>query len=194
MVMRRQIPILAAFLMTTACQVNQQANDNAAIDGMDDGNALPANDTIPSSNVAAANVPPPPHMDPDAPPPAAENTAQGAVRRALEYCDALATRRFGDAYRLWSDDGRASGLTEAEFAARFADVKVSDCRFGHAGEMQGAAGSIYIEVPTIIRGVTISGRPLNIEGPIVLKRVNDVPGSTAEQRRWHIARAEFPSL
>lgn len=192
--MRHQLPILAAFLMTTACQVNQQANDNAAVEDLNDGNALPANDVMPSANVVDPNVPPPPHMDPDAPPAAADNMAQGAVRRALEYCDALATRRFGDAYRLWSDNGRASGLTESEFAAKFAGVNISDCQLGAAGEIQGAAGSIYIEVPTTIRGTTKAGRPLRIEGPIILRRVNDVPGSTAEQRRWHIARAEFPAL
>lgn len=192
--MRRQIPILAAFLMTSACQVNQQANDNMVVEDTEGGNALPANDAMPSANVVDPNVPPPPHMDPDAPPPAADDTAQGAVRRALEYCDALATRRFGDAYRLWSDSGRASGLTEAEFAAKFADVKVSDCQFGETGPIEGAAGSIYIEVPTTIRGTTKAGRPLRIEGPIILRRVNDVDGSTAEQRRWHIARAEFPNL
>jgi len=42
-------------------------------------------------------VPPPVHLDPDAPPIASDTSAQGAVRRALEYFDALATRRFGDA-------------------------------------------------------------------------------------------------
>lgn len=192
--MRRQLPILAAFLMTGACQVNEQANDNMIVEDTEGRTALPFNDAMPSANVVDPNIPPPPHMEPDASPPAADNTAQGAVRRALEYCDALATRRFDDAYRLWSDNGRASGLTESEFTSKFADVRVSDCQLGEAGPMEGAAGSIYIEVPTTIRGTTKAGRPLNIEGPIILRRVNDVAGSTAEQRRWHIARAEFPNL
>ena len=29
------------------------------------------------------------------------------------------------------------------------------------------------------------GRPVRIEGKAVLRRVNDVPGSTEAQRRWH---------
>ena len=187
--MPRRLPILAAFLVTTGCQVGDEANDN----GSSPTNVpIPANDTVPVTNAIDPSVPPPPHLDPDAPPLASDTSAQGAVRRAQEYCDALATRRFGDAYDLWADDGRASGLTLGEFTEKFTNVKVSDCQLAEAGEMQGAAGSIYVEVPAVIRGVTGAGRPLRLEGPIVLKRVNDVPGSTLEQRAWRIARAEFP--
>lgn len=190
--------IVLAALLATACQGQQQSNDTALAEnsnvatGSADAPVGPVNSSTPQANAVDPNVPPPPHMDPDAPPPPGENTPQGAVRRALEYCDALATRRFGDAYRLWSDNGRASGLSEADFARKYANVNISDCQFSEAGEMQGAAGSIYIEVPTIMRGTTKAGTPLRIEGPIVLRRVNDVDGSTAEQRRWHVARAEFP--
>lgn len=194
--MPRRFPILAAFLVTTGCQVGGEANDNAAAPT---NTALPANDTVPPAAPKTAtatdpNVPPPPHLDPDAPPLAGEETPAGAARRALEYCDALATRRFRDAYALWADDGRASGLTLAEFTAQFANARISDCQLSEPTEIQGGAGSLYIEIPAVIRGTTTAGRPLRLEGPILLRRVNDIPGSTAKQRRWHIARAEFPNL
>lgn len=199
--MLRKFPMLAAFLVTTACQQAQPpANDNLTVQDIPDedrNNTGPATPPTappsPASGRTDADGPPPPHLDPDAPPLAGDETAQGAVRRALDYCDALATRRFGDAYALWSDGGKASGLTLREFTDKFANVRISDCQLGTAGPIQGAAGSLYVEVPTVIRGTTSAGRPLRIEGPIVLRRVNDVDGSTARQRRWHVARAEFPA-
>lgn len=191
--MPRRFPILAAFLAASACQQEQPpANDNMVLSDRGEEPA-PATPEVPANVAVDPTVPPPPHLDPDAPPPAADNSPQGAVRRALEYCDALATRRFDDAYRLWADGGRASGLTLKEFTTKFAAVKVSDCQLSEAGPPEGAAGSTYIEVPAVIRGTTAAGRPLRIEGPIILKRSNDVPGSTPEQRRWRIARAEFPN-
>jgi hypothetical protein len=198
--MRFTSPILAALLATGACQqADTAANDNITVSDMPEqpGESAPANGPTqapppPTANTVDPSVPPPVHLDPDAPPIASDTSAQGAVRRALEYCDALATRRFGDAYRLWSNDGKASGLTQREFTAKFANVRISDCQFRDPGPIEGAAGSLFVEVPAVIRGTTDAGRPLRIEGPIVLRRVNDVDGSTAEQRRWHIARAEFP--
>lgn len=55
-----------------------------------------------------------------------------------------------------------------------------DVELGEPGPAEGAAGSIYIEVPA-----TVAGSPL-LSGAVTLRRVNDVPGSTAEQRRWHV--------
>lgn len=180
---RASIPLLAA-LLTVGCQMAGK-NDR-------ERPAAPAKESVPVVNQSDPGVPPPPHMDLDAPPPAGDTTVQGAVRRALEYCDALATRRFGDAYSLWSDSGRASGMSLDQFTAKFADTNVSDCQLGDVGPPEGAAGSIYVEVPAVMRGSDATGQPMRIEGSIVLRRVNDVPGSTGEQRRWHIVRAEFP--
>ena len=39
--MRRNLPILAAFLVTTACQVTEQANDNAVTQNDDQGTQPP---------------------------------------------------------------------------------------------------------------------------------------------------------
>jgi hypothetical protein len=120
-------------------------------------------------------------------PAAEEKTAQGAVRRLQQYCDAVATRRYGDAYRLWSDDGRASGLTEQQFADSFAKYAAYDCHIGPPGRTDGAAGSIYVDIPVMVTGALTRGGGFRLEGPVTLRRVNDVDGSTAEQRRWHLA-------
>ena len=54
------------------------------------------------------------------------------------------------------------------------------------GQMEGAAGSSYYTAPVSITATDQDGRPIGFDGEMVLRRVNDVPGSTAEQRRWHI--------
>ena len=55
------------------------------------------------------------------------------------------------------------------------------------GDTEGAAGSIYIEFPVTVTGILAKGGGFHLSGPMTLKRVNDVDGSTAQQRRWHIS-------
>jgi hypothetical protein len=45
-------------------------------------------------------------------------------------------------------------------------------------------------VPVVIYGRLKSGAEVHEKGQAVLRRVNDVPGSTATQRHWHISRIE----
>ena len=56
------------------------------------------------------------------------------------------------------------------------------------GTMEGAAGSSYYTAPVTITATDKDGRPVRIEGEAVLRRVNDVPGATAAQLRWHFER------
>ena len=58
------------------------------------------------------------------------------------------------------------------------------------GAVEGAAGSSYVEVPVRVYGTLKGGKASSRPGKVVLRRVNDVPGSTAEQRQWHIYRLE----
>ena len=62
---------------------------------------------------------------------------------------------------------------------------------GAPGEIEGAAGSLYVEVPVVIYGRLRQGAEVHEKGKAVLRRVNEVPGSTAAQRRWHIERIEL---
>ena len=55
--------------------------------------------------------------------------------------------------------------------------------------MEGAAGSVFIEVPA-----RVVLEPESLAGTVTLRRVNDVPGSTAEQRRWHVYRTDLKPL
>lgn len=119
--------------------------------------------------------------------PFSETSAQGAANVLQSYFALLEQRRFGEAWRLWSDEGRASGASEADFGARFAGYREYHANIGAPGEIEGAAGSLYVEVPVQVYGRRVDGTPFSAAGPATLRRVNDVPGSTEAQQRWHIA-------
>ncbi|MCL6741241.1 hypothetical protein LZ518_08875 [Sphingomonas sp. RB56-2] len=118
-------------------------------------------------------------------------SAEGAGQVMQMFGGLLEQRKFAEAYRLWSDNGRASGLTQAQFVAAYDKYAEIHSEVGKPGNSEGAAGSIYIDVPFRLYGKTTSGAPFNLVGTMTLRRVNDVPGSTEEQRRWHIARSDL---
>jgi hypothetical protein len=53
--------------------------------------------------------------------------------------------------------------------------------------MEGAAGSIYIEIPVHVTAALKTGGTAQLSGTVTFRRVNDVDGSTLAQRTWHIA-------
>lgn len=119
------------------------------------------------------------------------NSAQGAGQVLQLFGGLIEQREFGKAYRLWSDDGRASGLSEAQFIAAYDKYAEIHSEVGAPGQMEGAAGSSYVDIPFRFYGKLKSGGPFNLIGTVTLRRVNDVPGSTDAQRRWHIYKSDL---
>jgi hypothetical protein len=118
-------------------------------------------------------------------------SAEGAGQVMQRFGGLLEQRKFADAYRLWSDNGRASGLSEAQFVVAYDKYAEIHSEVGKPGDSEGAAGSIYIDVPFRLYGKLKSGAAFNQIGTVTLRRVNDVPGSTEEQRRWHIYKMDL---
>lgn len=96
------------------------------------------------------------------------------------YGALIEQKRFAEAARLWGDESAA-----ADFAKQIDHLQVH-LEIGTLGESEGAAGSIYTNVP-----VAFYGEGFRRPASIVLRRVNDVPGSSDAQRRWHIERIEW---
>ncbi|SFR86285.1 hypothetical protein [Sphingomonas jatrophae] len=119
---------------------------------------------------------------------ATPDAAADVVRR---YYALLAARNYAQAWRLWGDDGRASGKPEAAFARGFARTATTSVNIGRPGRVEGAAGSLYVTVPVTVSARLLDGTRQHFTGSYTLRRVNDVPGSTARQRRWHIASAHL---
>lgn len=171
--------------------------------------ATTANENSPAEQAAPANGDTPQSTDikpgqpgglPDDRTPISEGkidpkSPQGAGLVLQQYAALLEQRKFAEARLLWSDDGRASNMTEKEYAESWARYSEIHTEIGRPGESEGAAGSIYVSVPMRIYGKQANGKPFNMIGEVALRRVNDVDGSTEQQRQWHIASADLkPTL
>ena len=192
--MRRLIS-LSLIIACSACQaeVAQPANDA----GVDNGIAPSPSGQEPAPPAVAGPEsikPGEPGGLPDDRTPVEEGpidpkSGQGAGQVLQRFGGLLEQRRFAEARGLWSDGGKASGLSEAEFVAAYDKYAEIHSEVGAPGRMEGAAGSSYVDIPFRLYGTLKNGQPFNLVGPVTLRRVNDVPGSTEEQRRWHIYRS-----
>jgi hypothetical protein len=117
--------------------------------------------------------------------PFSEDSAQGAANVVQTYYALLESGRYAQAYRLWAP-GRA-GMSAADFAKSFARYSEYHAQVGAPGRVEGAAGSRYVSVPVQVYGKPKGGgAQFNLLGSVSLRRVGDVDGATAEQRRWHL--------
>ena len=123
--------------------------------------------------------------------PFAPTSAQGAGNVVQTYYALVAEGHYGEAWRLWTQGGQGSGMSADEFAASFAHYVSYGANIGKPGAIEGAAGSLFVTVPVQIYGRRKSGEEVHELGEATLRRVNDVPGSTAEQREWHIFRIDL---
>jgi hypothetical protein len=124
--------------------------------------------------------------DPVPPTPSAEASVAAAAGVVSAYYAAVARRDYRAAYALWH-----GGQDFAHFRrgyARTVRVRVTPIPPFHA---EGAAGSVYVEIPVRVDAVLRSGVRQHFVGGYTLRRVNDVEGSTAAQRRWHIVSAHL---
>ena len=112
-------------------------------------------------------------------------SAQGAADVVQTYYALLESGRQADARRLWADGGEAAGPAEP-FAAGLAAYSEYHAQIGAPGRIEGAAGSLFVEVPVVLYGRLKSGQAFSRKASVTLRRVNDVPGASAEQRKWHI--------
>jgi membrane-bound inhibitor of C-type lysozyme len=116
---------------------------------------------------------------------------QGAADVVQTYYAHLGQKDWAQAWALWRDGGKASGYPTAQaFAQSFERYAQYNAQVGGPGPMEGAAGSSYITVPVVIYGRLKTGAEVHEKGQATLRRVNDVPGATAEQRLWRIAKIE----
>ncbi|MBU3077460.1 hypothetical protein [Sphingomonas quercus] len=154
--------------------------------------ALGACHAAPSAEPAAQNATvSAPAPQAGAAPVPAPDSAEAAAAVVQLYYAAIAAGDYAAAYRQWADGGRASRQDEAGFRKGFADTRAVRATLGPPGTVEGAAGSLYVTVPVTVEAALADGTRQRFIGSYVLRRVNDVPGATAEQRRWHIQSADL---
>lgn len=114
-------------------------------------------------------------MDPKSP--------QEAREVLQRYFALVAAGRHGEAAELWWDEDRATA-----FAAQLRKLGDFQPSIAAPGRVEGAAGSAYVEISLQLLRRQRSRIESLSDGTAVLRRSNDVPGSTPEQRRWRIDR------
>ncbi len=115
------------------------------------------------------------------------DSAQGAAQVVQGYYGLLEEKRFEDAQDLWDQEGAIGAQDDAHFEARFRGFGEIHANIGAPSLEEGAAGSAFVTVPVQVYGrIKANGKPFYTLRQVVLRRVNDVPGATQEQRRWHI--------
>jgi hypothetical protein len=160
----------AVLLMAGACSPQNPAPDNRAA-SPEQAERAPA----PAPPVAPAKpVPGRPAVDP--------NSTDAAIALVQGFADLLNAGKLDEAYMLLGPGAPPRAEFDRRFSAK-SDLRVN---VSEAGPQEGAAGSIYLSVP-----IEISANNLRRSATLTLRRVNDVPGSTAAQRRWHIERIEW---
>ena len=121
--------------------------------------------------------------------PEAERSIKGARNVLLSWARAIETKQFDQAWALHGDEDKRH-VSKADFARNFTGLDKITIAIP-SGMMEGAAGSSFYTVQTTVTATGANGRPVRMEGPVVLRRVNDVPGATAQQLRWHVDRADL---
>ncbi|MDF0541109.1 hypothetical protein PX699_02040 [Sphingobium sp. H39-3-25] len=191
---RWRIAAFGTFALLTACNQQERTTINEVANG---GNSIVVDEAVrtQAEDVMAPLDPPAPGTPGGLPisPPVQEEQSiapgspQGAAQIVQGYYGLLEEQRFGEARRLWSETLAPSTESEADFAARFGGFSEIHANVGAPGMAEGAAGSVFVTVPVqVYARVKPTGQPFYTLRTVTLRRVNDVPGSTTAQRRWHI--------
>ena len=151
--------------------------------GQDRQPQAPSNEAAPPAPTplpAAKGSPPPPASSlPEPNGPIDPKSVEAAGQVVQHFGALIEQQRYAEAEKYWSDAKTAAAFT-GQLRPR------THLEIGDLGDTEGAAGSIYTTVPAVFYGDTFR-RPASV----ILRRVNDVPGSTEAQRRWHIERIDW---
>jgi hypothetical protein len=113
--------------------------------------------------------------------PFAADSGQAAADVVQTYVALLEQGRVQQALRLWGDGG-----TNRPTIADLRRYREFHANVGGPGAVEGAAGSRYVTVPVQFSGTLRNGRAFVEKGTIMLRRVGEIDGATAAQKRWRI--------
>lgn len=128
----------------------------------------------PAPATTTAPQPPAPRV---VPPPSASRDPAVVLQ---VWAEAMSVKDWDAAYLYWENKGAGTGMNIDQFKAHWGQLDNPEFEI-HPGISEGAAGSLYYTAPVVL----IDGAR-RIEGEVVLRRVNDIPGASAEDLRWHI--------
>jgi hypothetical protein len=166
-----QVAALSLLALAAGCQRKEPAPGPAVSEA-----AIPAATATPLPEPAASPNEVAPPLDT-----AALNDRKDPDRLLRYYAAALRARDWTAAAKAW---GAGSGVTAKTLKQSYDRADPPVLEVGK-GEGDAGAGSQFYEAPVTVR----FGNDTPERGSLVLRRVNDVDGATAEQLRWHIERS-----
>jgi len=169
----KELGIAALVLGASACTQSQPQNQSRELPAASQS-AQPAKPPVrPLARPSSA-------LDP--------KSSDAAVRLVKGFARLLNEHKFDEAYMLLGP----VAAPRPEFDKRFSHYSDLAVSVGAPGDQEGAAGSIYLSVPLTVSGGA-GGERTTRSATAIMRRVNDVPGSTEAQRRWHIERIDWGS-
>ena len=186
------LPVLA-----TACSpqvvVNNTAVDvNAAADrAQGDIDSYAANNAAATTEPLTPAAPGQPGGLPDDKTPISEapfaaDSPQGAANVVQTYYALIGEGKYAEAWKLWGDQGKASGQSADAFAASFAKYSEYHANIGAPGREDAGAGQRYVTVPVQAYARLKNGGAAYWIGSVVLHRTADIDGATTEDKAWRI--------
>ena len=127
-----------------------------------------------------------------APAQAAPSTAQDPVQLIRNYYRWINQKKYAGAFAIWEmrEDGTAvNGQTFEKFKSGFNDTSAVSVEIGEPGEIEGAAGSNYIEIPVAISAISTSGHLQKFTGTYTMRSSN-----VADDKSWYIYSAKVKKV
>lgn len=113
--------------------------------------------------------------------------AEDAVQLIRNYYRWINQKKYQGAFNIWEkgEDGNAvNGQSFEKFAGGFSDTASVSVEIGAPGEIEGAAGSNYIQIPVVISATSTDGSQQKFAGTYTMRSSN-----MADDKSWYINSA-----
>ena len=122
----------------------------------------------------------------------AQTGVADAVQPLRDYYAWINQKKYAEAFAVWEkreDGNAANGQSFEAFESGFGDTASVNVEIGAPGEMEGAAGSNFIEIPVVISATSTDGRRQKFAGIYTMRSSN-----MAEDKSWHIYAAKVKKV
>lgn len=114
------------------------------------------------------------------------DSPQGAANVVQTYYALIGEGKYAEAWKLWGNDGKASGQPTADaFAASFGKYSEYRANIGAPGREDAGAGQRYVTVPVQPYARLKDGKAAYWIGSVVLHRTV-MDGAPASEKAWQI--------
>jgi hypothetical protein len=124
---------------------------------------------------------------------------EDAVAVIRHYYGAINAKQYKAAFGDWegaSSGTNVKGQTLATFKKGFKGTASVTVSIGVPGQIEGAAGSSYIEIPVNVTSRPKTGQARKFSGSYTLRKSNlsEADGATVEMRTWRIYSASLAPI